>query len=82
MDTLMLVLSIIIILCSILLIAIILFQKGRDPGMSGAVTGSSSGNFYNKNRSATREEMLKRATVVASIVFIVAILVLNIIELM
>lgn len=82
MSTGVLVLSIALIACSVILVAVILFQSGRDASMSSAVTGSSASNFYNKNKGATKEVILKRFTVVISIIFIVAIIVSNLIQLL
>lgn len=77
MSLIVLILTIVLIACSIALILIILFQAGRTANAS-AVSGSV-GNFYNKNKSATRELFMKRLTVIVSIVFIVTIIIVNIV---
>lgn len=71
--------SIILLVCSLALVLIILFQSGRDASMSSAVTGSSS-NFYSKNKRATKEEFMKRCTVIISIIFMVIVFLINIFE--
>jgi preprotein translocase subunit SecG len=68
-------------LCSLILIAIILFQSGRDANISGAISGGAN-NFYGKNKTATRDLVLKRATVVTSIVFIMIIVIVNVMEML
>lgn len=79
MNPIVLILTLVLMFCSIALIAIILFQSGRNAGAS-AVTGSA-GNFYSKNKSQSNELRLKRLTVVISIVFMVAVVIVNVIEL-
>lgn len=77
-------LSIVLIVLSVLLVAVILFQSNRSANMSGAVAGAgaSNNNFFGKNKGMTREMVMKRLTVVFSILFILVVLVLNILELM
>lgn len=77
MDTATIVLSILLLVCSLALVLIILFQTGRDASMSGAISGSSS-NFYSRNKRATREEFMKRLTIIISIAFMVIVFLLNI----
>lgn len=79
MSATAIVFSIILLVCSVALVLIILFQAGRDASMSGAITGGGS-NFYSKNKRATREEIMKRLTVIVSIVFMVSVFLLNIFE--
>ena len=78
MNAIILVLTLVLMLCSIALIAIILFQSGRTAGAS-AITGGA-GNFLSKNKAQTKDLFFKRLTVVFSIVFIVAVVIVNIIE--
>ena len=78
MNPIVLVLTLILMFCSIALIAIILFQSGRTAGAS-AVTGGA-GNFLSKNKAQTKDLLYKRLTVIISIVFIVAVVIVNIIE--
>ena len=79
MSAVSIVFSIILLVCSVALVLIILFQAGRDASMSGAITGGSS-NFYSKNKRATREEIMKRLTVIVSIICMVVVFLLNIFE--
>ncbi|MBE6890969.1 MAG: preprotein translocase subunit SecG [Ruminococcaceae bacterium] len=78
MNPIVLVLTLILMVCSVALIAIILFQSGRTAGAS-AITGGA-GNFLSKNKAQTKDLLLKRLTVIVSIVFIVAIVIVGIIE--
>ena len=78
MNPIVLVLTLVLMLCSIALVAIILFQSGRSANAS-AVTGGA-GNFLSKNKAQTKDLLFKRLTVIISIVFIVAVIIVNIIE--
>ncbi len=70
-------LTIIYIIVCIALIAIVLLQKGKNAGMSGAIDGSSSDNFYGKNKSKSRNAMLEKFTAVAAVLFIVLAVILS-----
>ena len=78
MSILTLLLTIILIAVSVALIVIIMIQNDRSANMSGAVTGGM-GNFYGKNKTATKELFLKRATIVCAIIFVVAVVIVNIV---
>lgn len=84
MNIMIIALSIALIVFSVILVAVILFQSNRSANMSGAVAGAgaSNNNFYGKNKGMTREMLMKRLTVVFSILFVLIVLVLNILELM
>ena len=84
METVLFVLSIVLIVLAVILVAVILFQSDRSANMSGAVAGAgaSNNNFFGKNKSMTREMLMKRLTVVFSILFILIVVVLNILELL
>ena len=77
MNPLILVLTIVLIACSIALIAIILFQSGRNASVSEAV-GGGLGSAAARNKSAAKDLFLKRATLICSIIFVVIILVISI----
>ena len=79
MDTLVLVLTIVLIVISIALIAIILFQSGRNANVSEAV-GGGLGSSSARNKSAAKDLFLKRATIIFSVLFVLIILVVNIFE--
>ena len=71
------ILGIYFLLCiAIIFVATIQTKDGQ--GASGAITGSSTNNFYDKNKGRTKEGKLKRLTIGLSIVFAVLAIVLNI----
>ena len=71
------VIGIYVIVC-LALIIVAMMQSKDDAGMSGAMTGSSSNNFYEKNKGRTREGKLKRWTIILGVVFAVLTIILSI----
>ena len=70
MSVLEIVLGVFLILLSVLLIAIVLMQKSREGGLSGAIAGGSD-TFFGKNKGRTNEARLAKMTRYIAIVFIV-----------
>lgn len=67
--------NIVIVLYVIICIAVIILataQAKDSQGASGAITGSTTNNFYEKNKGRTKDGALKKATVVMSLLFAVA----------
>ena len=64
--------NIITVLYVIICIALIILatvQAKDSQGASGAITGSTTNNFYEKNKGRTREGALKKATVILGVFF-------------
>lgn len=57
------------VLVCIAVIVLATIQAKDSQGASGAITGSSTNNFYEKNKGRTKEGALKKATVILGIVF-------------
>lgn len=72
------VLGIVLILTSVLLTAIVLFQEGRSAGLSGAIAGGAE-QFLGKNKGRTIEQKLVKITKVLAGVFFVLALVANLV---
>ncbi|HIR12112.1 MAG TPA: preprotein translocase subunit SecG [Candidatus Fimenecus excrementavium] len=70
MSALEIVLGVFLILLSVLLIAIVLMQKSREGGLSGAIAGGSD-TFFGKNKGRTNEARLAKMTRYIAIVFFV-----------
>lgn len=60
------------------LIVVAMMQSNDDSGMSGAMVGSSSSNFYEKNKGRTREGKIKRWTIILGVAFAVLTIALSI----
>ncbi len=65
------------IVIALLLTAIVLFQKGKDPRSAGSVFGGSGETFFSKNKSNTREGLLEKLTAIFAVLFIILSVVLS-----
>ena len=66
------------LIVTILLIAIVLLQEGKDPGMKG-LTGSTpdmGDSFFSKNTGRTKAAFLSKMTCVLSVLFLITTIVL------
>ena len=70
--------SVIQVIAALFLIAVILLQTGKTPGLSGAIAGGSD-TFLSKNKGRSLDARLARATKWVAVVFVVATLILNLI---
>lgn len=71
MTTVKYIVSAIYIVICIVLIIIATIQTKDSNGASEAIMGSSTGNFYEKNKGRTKEGKVKRLTIILGIAFIV-----------
>lgn len=69
------VIMILLILASLVLIASILLQSGKEAGMSGNIAGGAE-SIWGKNKGRSFEGKLEKATTISAIVFVVASLIL------
>lgn len=66
-------LGIVLIITSIALVVVVLFQEGRQAGLSGAIAGGAE-TFLGKNKSKTIEHKLVAITkVLAGIFFVLSL---------
>ncbi len=72
------ILGAVIIVVSILVTAIILFQQGHRAGINGAISGGAD-TFLSKNKARTLDATLARITKYAAILFFVLAIVANVI---
>ena len=61
------------------LIIVTMMQSKDDAGLSDTITGSSSGNFYEKNKGRTKEGKLKKWTIILGITFVILAIALAIV---
>ncbi len=53
-----------------LALIVVTFKQNRDEaGASGTIMGSSTSNFYEKNKGRTNEGRLKKATIILMVAF-------------
>ena len=67
------------IIVAIILIILTLMQTKDDAGLSSTITGSSTNNFYEKNKGRTKEGKLKRWTIILAVVFAILTIALGIV---
>ena len=72
------ILIVIYFLIALALIILTLIQSKEDSGLSSTITGSSTNNFFEKNKARTKEGKQKRWTVILGIVFAILTIVLGI----
>ena len=63
-------------LCSLALILVVLFQSGKESGLSGALTGSSN-SYLSKNKNGGLDKVLATSTKWIALVWIILTLVLS-----
>lgn len=78
MEIVKIVLTVIFVLLSIGLSAIVLLQEGKDAGLSGAISGAAD-SYWGKNKGRSMEGKLELGTRIIAISFFVVAIVLNII---
>jgi len=76
MSTFKLIVTIVQLMSSLFLIAVVLLQSGKRSGLSGAVSGAAD-TFLSKNQSRTWDAKLTKMTKWVAILFILLTLVLN-----
>jgi len=67
-----------LIICVALTI-LAMMQSKDDAGLSSTITGSSTNNFFEKNKGRTREGMLKKWTIILGVAFVLVTIALSII---
>ena len=78
MEILRNIVLVIYLLVCVALIVVATLQSKESQGASGTITGSSTSNFYEKNKGRTKEGKLKRLTIILGAVFAVLAVVLGI----
>lgn len=67
--------TIFLVLASLVLIASILLQSGKQAGMSGEIAGGAE-SLWGRNKGRSFEGKLEKATTISAIVFVLAALLL------
>ncbi len=79
MEILEIVLLVLLLISAAFIVVAVVLQKSNEDGLSGTIAGGSE-TFYGKDKSAGADRALYRWTLVAAIVFAVAVLVVFIIQ--
>ena len=72
------VLTVLEALASVALILVVLFQSGKEAGLSGALSGSTD-NYLSKNKKKNLDQVLSSATKWIALVWVVLTLILSLI---
>lgn len=70
--------TIVYFIVALAVIILALIQTKEDGGASATITGSSTNNFYEKNKGRTKEGKQKKWTIILSIVFVILAIALGI----
>lgn len=69
----------ILLVCAVIITVAVLFQKSGDKGLSGTISGNSE-TYYGKDKTGGIEKKLFKWTLIASIVFAVAVVAVYVIQ--
>ncbi len=72
------ILIVIYFMVALVLIILTLIQSKEDAGLSSTITGSSTNNFFEKNKGRTKEGKQKRWTIILAVVFAILTIALGI----
>lgn len=81
METIKNVLIVIYFIVCAALVVLAMMQTKEDAGLSGTISGSSTNNFYEKNKGRTRDGQMKKWTIILSVVFAILSVVVGILYL-
>jgi len=73
------ILIVVYFIVAVILTILTLMQSKEDAGMSSTITGSSTNNFFEKNKGRTKEGKQKRWTIILGVVFAILTIALGII---
>ena len=78
MEVLKIVLTVLEVIASIVLTAVVLVQSGKESGLSGALSGNSD-NYLSKSKKKNMDQVLASSTKWIAAVWVVLTLVLSLI---
>ena len=77
MEVIKVIVTILEVISSVALILVVLFQSGKEAGLSSAIAGGSQDTYLNKNKNGNLDQMLASATKWIALVWIVLTLSLS-----
>ena len=78
MEVVKIILTVLEVIASVALIAVVLLQSGKEAGLSGALAGNSD-SYMNKSKMGGLDKMLAKATKWIALAWIVLTLILSLI---
>ena len=79
MEILQYVLLAVLLVSAVVIVVAVLLQKSNEDGLSSTIAGGSE-TFYGKDKSARTDRALFKWTLIASIVFVVAVVAVFVIQ--
>ena len=79
MQVVKIILIVVDLIVCLALTILAMMQSKDDAGLSSTITGSSTNNFFEKNKGRTREGMLKKWTIILGVAFVLVTIALSII---
>ena len=79
MQVIKIILIVVDLIICLALTILAMIQSKDDAGLSSTITGSSTNNFFEKNKGRTKEGKQKRWTVILGIAFVIVTIALSII---
>lgn len=79
MDILELILLVVLLVSAAVIIVAVLLQKSNEDGLSGSISGGAE-TFYGKDKSSHGDRALYKWTLIAGIIFCLAVLVVYIVQ--
>ena len=76
MSVLGYIVGVIFMLICAALVVLVLAQEGKSQGL-GAIQGTVENTYWSKNKGRSREGVLKKVTIILSVLFVVIAIVLN-----
>ena len=70
----------VLLLAAVFIVIAVLFQKSTDEGLSGTIAGGNSETYYGKDKAKHTEKLWFKWTLIASIVFAVAVILTYVIQ--
>jgi protein translocase SecG subunit len=70
----------VLLLAAVFIVIAVLFQKSTDEGLSGTIAGGNSETYYGKDKSKHTDKLWFKWTLIASLVFAVAVILTYIIQ--
>ena len=77
MEVLEIILTSLEVIASVALIVVVLFQSGKEAGLSGAIAGGNQDTYLSKNKGGNLDKMLASATKWIALVWILLTLSLS-----
>lgn len=79
MEIVKIILVVVDLIICLALTILTMIQSKDDAGLSSTITGSSTNNFFEKNKGRTKEGMQKKWTIILAILFVIVTIALSII---